>query len=454
MKAPTFLQATFIALSVLGGLLGKAEALPSFARQEGMSCISCHTEFPILNENGRNFKLTGYTNSTGGTDYPPLAVMLMPSFTQTQKDQVGGAAPHVGKNSNVALTQASLFYAGRLFGPYADSLFGNCPEVAGFLNKIGVFMQATYDGVARQIVWDNVEIRYADSATVFDRDIIYGFYVNNNPSLQDPWNTAPAWTFPFSGSGVAPTPSAGTLIEGGLSQQVVGAGAYVLIANHIYLDVAGYHTLDDGFQRAVGVSPDGENKISGLAPYWRLAYTQAVGNQSWEVGLFGLAANTYPDRLSSAGHDQFLDQGLDVQYQVSIGKNDVTGLFSSVYEREDWHASQALGNVSHSRDHLWSTRATVDYLYDKTYGAAAGYFWLDGSQDAALYGDSANGSPKSDGLVLQVNYLPFNKAGGPAFWPRSNVKFSIQYVLYNHFNGTSQGAGDNNTLYLESWIAF
>jgi hypothetical protein len=60
-----------------------------------------------------------------------------------------------------------------------------------------------------------------------------------------------------------------------------------------------------------------------------------------------------------------------------------------------------------------------------------------------------------------VSYLPFNKGGGPAFWPRSNVKFSLQYVAYNRFNGARtnyDGAGsnarDNNTLYLECWIVF
>jgi hypothetical protein len=38
---------------------------------------------------------------------------------------------------------------------------------------------------------------------------------------------------------------------------------------------------------------------------------------------------------------------------------------------------------------------------------------------------------------------------------------SLQYTLYNHFNGAEtnyDGAGanarDNNTLYLEAWIAF
>src|SRR5471032_3035791 len=90
-------------------------ATPSFARQTGMSCIVCHTEFPILTEYGRQFKLSGYTMSNGASNLPPFAVMFQPSFTFTNKGQPGGAAPHFGPNSNFAVTQSSLFYAGRLF---------------------------------------------------------------------------------------------------------------------------------------------------------------------------------------------------------------------------------------------------------------------------------------------------------------------------------------------------
>ncbi len=36
-------------------------AVPSFARQTGLACIACHTEFPELNAFGRQFKLTGFT---------------------------------------------------------------------------------------------------------------------------------------------------------------------------------------------------------------------------------------------------------------------------------------------------------------------------------------------------------------------------------------------------------
>src|SRR3974390_590502 len=38
-----------------------ALAVPSFARQTGMACESCHTVFPELTHFGRMFKANGYT---------------------------------------------------------------------------------------------------------------------------------------------------------------------------------------------------------------------------------------------------------------------------------------------------------------------------------------------------------------------------------------------------------
>ncbi|MEO6876271.1 MAG: cytochrome C, partial [Opitutaceae bacterium] len=56
---------------------------------------------------------------------------------------------------------------------------------------------------------------------------------------------------------------------------------------------------------------------------------------------------------------------------------------------------------------------------------------------------------------------PFNKGGGPVFWPQSNVKLSLQYTAYGKFDGahtnydgSGRSARDNNTLYLEAWIVF
>ncbi len=253
-----------------------------------MQCIACHTEFHLLTDMGRQFKLSGFTMSADETDLPPLAFMFEPSFTRTQSGHDGGAAPGFGNNNNYAMDQISIFYAGRLFGPYASKWFG--ADTSAFLNKIGIFSQTTYDGVAKTWSWDNTELRYADVGTITDHAATYGFYLNNNPTLQDPWNSTPAWGFPFSGSKLAPTPAASTLIDGTLAGQVGELGVYAMIDSSFYVDVGGYRTLGTRFQRAVGVDPSGETQIAGLAPYWRIAYTKPVGDATWELGAFGLAA--------------------------------------------------------------------------------------------------------------------------------------------------------------------
>jgi hypothetical protein len=434
-------------------------AVPSFARQMNMQCIACHTEYPVLNTFGRMFKLGGYTLSTGQSESPPFAVMLQPSFTRTQTGQPGGAASGFGENNNWALTQASIFYAGRLFGPFAEKIFGK--DAAATANKFGVFLQTTYDGVGKSWSWDNAELRYADTGTIGGQSAVYGFYLNNNPTLQDPWNSTPAWGYPFTGSGLAPGPAAATLIDGGVSQQVGGVGAYVMLANTLYLDLGGYRTLGASFQKSLGVDPGGETQITGLAPYWRIALEKPIGAGSWEIGTFGMAASTYPGRDPSAGEDRIVDFGIDSQYQVSLKHHDVTALVSWIHERQSWNASQALGSAGNLTDTLWNFKATINYLYDKTFGATVQYFSIDGNSDPLLYSGSLTGSPRSDGVVLQANYLPFNKLGGPSFWPRSNVKLSLQYTIYNRFDGartnydgSGRNARDNNTLYAEAWIAF
>src|SRR6202140_5339465 len=47
------------------GFAPPAQALPSFARQTGQPCGTCHTDFPALTPYGRRFKLLGYTPGGG-----------------------------------------------------------------------------------------------------------------------------------------------------------------------------------------------------------------------------------------------------------------------------------------------------------------------------------------------------------------------------------------------------
>ncbi len=447
--------------SVAAFIPASVQATPAFARQVNLQCTACHTEFPILNDFGRSFKLGGYTMSADQTMLPPIAFMLQPGFTHTQAGIPGGAAPGFRDNDNFALGTASIFYSGRLFGPYAKTLFGD--NAGDVLNKIGIFYQHTYDGVAKSWNWDNVELRYADSVNLFGKSAAAGFYLNNNPTLQDPWNTLSAWGFPFNSSPLAQTPAAATLIDGGLSQQVVGGGAYAYFEETLYLDAGLYHTLGSGFQSFMGIDPTDETQIPGAAPYWRAAYTRHNEERtySWMIGTSGMVAETYPTRISTAGKDQLLDIGIDTQYQTTLGSNDLLAMASWTHESQRWSASQPLGLSSNATDDLWRAAASIHLLHDKTYGFAVQYFMVDGSPDTTLYAGSSNGLPRSDGVILEANWLPLNKKGGPRFLPQGNVKLSVQYVIYNHFNGgrsnydgLGSNARGNNTLFVSAWIAF
>lgn len=455
--------AAFLAAGLLSLLLSaQAQAVPSYARQTGLPCTTCHTAFPQLTPFGRDFKMSGYTLGDAEQVLPPVAVMLQgaPGWTHTQKSQPSSDIPNssFNSNNNLSLNQVSFFYAGKLFGPYAKKLLGD--DVGGALDHVGTFIQGTWDGVEHAWAIDNAEVRVANRGSLCGKNVIYGGYVNNNPTMQDPWNSTPAFGFPFSGSGLAPTPDAAPLIAGGVEQQVVGFGAYAFWNELLYVDVGAYTNLPHHLQSKLGVDPGGETKIDGLAPYWRVAIQKAWGAHSVELGTFGLSADTFPGRDNSAGHDHMTDNAVDLQYQWLSGRHAVTLLANWIYEMQDLSASQRLGLAWHSNLDLWTTSATASYLYDSTYGADVQFFHTKGDRDMLLYG-SRTGRPDSTGWIFQVNWLPFNKHGGPGFWPHSNVKFSLQYWLYNRFNGSTRnfdGAGrdaqDNNTIYLQAWFAF
>ena len=86
VRGPLILGALGLAAAVAFGLADfstPAKAVPSFARQTGQPCATCHTNFPELTPYGRRFKLMGYT-ITGGTEpweVPPIAAMVLSPLT-------------------------------------------------------------------------------------------------------------------------------------------------------------------------------------------------------------------------------------------------------------------------------------------------------------------------------------------------------------------------------------
>jgi hypothetical protein len=435
---------------VIMGMAGgrRAKALPAYARQTGQECAACHNGFPELTPYGREFKLNGYTFGGGGdagrSGIPeplpslPLSLMTYGSLTHTQAAQPGGAAPHFGPNDNFALDQTSLFYGGTI------------------APNLGAFAQMTFDGIGRVLSWDNTDIRYARTANFLDTEAVFGVSLNNNPTVQDVWNTTPAWRFPYVASGLAPSPAAATMIEGGFAQQVVGLTTYAYWNRLIYLEVGGYGSLSPKAQSLLGVNSATNNVINGVAPYWRLAIQHDWDRNSIEAGVFGMTASVTPQRQYGFGADRLTDVGLDTQYQFLADRDSFSIQGSAIFENQNLNASAnpTLGFASNDHNLLRSFNAKATYFYDQTYGVTLAVSRVEGTPDATLYANPPGNSPNSTGLLGEFDYIPFNH-GGPGFWPWFNLKLGLQYIYYPQFNGmTGRAAARNNTLFAFAWLAF
>jgi hypothetical protein len=430
-------------LAVLSLVPQVSQAVPSFARQTGLACTSCHTTYPELTAFGRDFKMNGYTmtgarqieSSRDGTnagvqinEVLPISAMLTASVTQTSKPQPGT------QNGDVAFPQEfSVFFAGEI------------------TPHIGSFVQVTYAQDSGGFDVDNTDIRFADHTTLGGADTLYGITVNNSPSVEDPWNSTPTWGFPFTSSPVAPTPAASPLI-GELGQDVAGIGGYTLWNSHLYADVSLYRSAHHGPD--ILPSTASSNTINGLAPYWRLAWQQNIGDDSLEIGTFGMRTSLYPNGVSGLT-DKYMDTALDAQYEHPMGKNMLTLRGSLLHEKQNLDRSFADTVSANTSNTLDALNLNGTYHLGSTVALSAGYFSTTGSTDSGLYAPnpldgSANGSPDSNGYILQATFLPWQ-----------NTQFALQYTGYNKFNGSSSnydGAGrnasDNNALFLHAWLVW
>ena len=428
------------------GCSSNAFAVPSFAQQTGQPCAMCHVGGfgPQLTPFGRAFKLGGYTLAAKDTHAVPLAAMLVESYTHTATDQPEDAGPHAGRNDNVTMQEASVFLAGKL------------------TDHLGAFAQATYSDIDHVVTMDNVDVRYARQLTLAKQPLTLGVSLNNNPGVQDGWNTLPAWRFPYMSSELVPSIASAPLIDGGLEQQVLGLSGYAFYRNAWYAELGGYRSLSRGFLSSVNVD-DSAGRIAGIAPYWRLAYEHDSEGVSWSLGAVGLDARLHPDR-GVGPTDDFRDTGLDGTLYWSAGSHVLTFNSAYIHEHQDRSASFATGAAEHPSGSLDSFHVNASYYYNARYGLTLGRFNTRGSRDTILFAPAAGsgsstGKPDSSGTILQADWTPF---GAKDSWqaPWANVRLGVQYTMYDQFNGAThnydgfgRNAHDNDTLFVFLWAA-
>ncbi len=433
-----------LALTLVGLAVTGARAVPSFAVQTGQPCSGCHVGGfgPQLTPFGRDFKMRGYTTRTNSFNLP-LSAMGVASYVRTLKDQPSPPAAHYGVNDNFSIDQVSLFIAG------------------GLGSHLGAFIQTTYDGVARAFHWDNLDVRAVTTAKLAGQNMIIGLSLNNAPTVQDAFNTLPAWGYPYTTSSLAPSPAAAPLI-GSLAQDTLGLTAYAWINSQVYIEAGGYRSPSAAFLIHAGVDPTDPGAIDGVAPYGRIAYQKNYGDRNFEIGAFAMRADLFPGGDQSTGlTDHYSDLGLDGSFQLFAKNKDVFTINGRyTYERQRLDASQALGLTANSRVGLQDLRLDASYYWRDKVGLTLGAFDTWGPPDQLLYAGNRTFRPDSSGLLAQIDGTPFGDGGSP-LGPRFNVRVGIQYTDYLSFDGSGRNydglghsAADNNTIRVFAWVAY
>src|SRR5581483_790463 len=238
----------------------------------------------------------------------PLSAMLEASFTSLK------TAVPATQNGNVELPQdVSLFISG------------------AWTTHVGSFVQVTYSTQDDHFSMDNTDIRYANKTTLGGKEFVFGLDLNNNPTVEDLWNSTPAWGFPFIADNFAPTPSASPIITG-LGQDVAGFGGYAMWNSHLYVDAALYRSQHLGVGQP-NSGTDSAINIRGLAPYWRVAWQGSTATTQYEFGTYGIHLRSTPGAITGP-EDEYTDWALDTQIDRTVFRTDILS-FRASYIREN-----------------------------------------------------------------------------------------------------------------------
>jgi hypothetical protein len=500
-------------LWLLGGfalifLAQPARAVPPFARQTGLACEACHTLPPELTPFGRRFKLNGYTlttrpplvndsddykrNTLWLSDLPGIAVLAQIGYDHYDRAPPDTGQPypaHAQSDSYQFPDQFSLVYAGAVS------------------DKVGAWLQLTYNGQGGSVGIDNIDIRYSDHT--FDNKWVWGITANNYLTFQDVWNGIGSYTLPnFNtvslNTGVAGASTNSPILNAFGPGVVAGIGAYAFYDDSLYFELSAYHSAVAGGSSptvdSVSLAANG-GALDRFAPYARIAYEYDWGYHSAEIGVSGLYANWIPSNgyisaaqtaavnaattaavaagtitavQAAAGQtaytpaqtfnpgaiNRYTDLSVDWQYQYN-GQHDIFGFLGHITHERQQNSDQyvAASIYTNPTDTLTQFLVTGEYFRNRRYGGLVSFTRTTGTNDPLAYG--GNGSPANQYETFELDFVPW-----------LNVRFLLQYDAYQVVNNNqspfnlsnskfpnSPGfpnikASDNNTWVLGLWMDY
>ncbi|NOT83468.1 MAG: cytochrome C [Methylococcaceae bacterium] len=402
-----------------------AQALPSFARQTGEACTACHiqTQGSNLTPRGRDFKLKGYTEGEGN-GLPPLSMVINGGGVldlTDRNDNYGNA------NRDRSFFNGSLFYAGKIFG------------------SVGAYIEGSYaldpDSGSSKGVLNKVDLRFANQVKVAGQQVNYGVSVNNEPGVQDLWNTNAVW------NSVIGAPYGAILADRRLSGNVGGATLYAMINDLLYIEAGGYASLPNDVQRAIG-RDSYYGSVDGAIPYWRIALQHNWDGHYVSLGHFGLQADLQPSNYyDGVTHESYSDLGVDATYQYLANPEHIFELKGRYVQETRIGTKTASNYYGAYYPSSYKYESTVDtfnvggtYTWQQTLGLAVGY---------QQYSSSANANDL-ELVTTELSYTPFGKQHS-LLAPWLNLRLNLGYIA--DVSKTTYAAS-NETLYLNGRLAF
>ena len=452
-----------LAVTVAVLWVSPAYALPSFAGQTGLPCSACHVGGfgPQLTPFGMYFKATGYTmgGGTGVWSNIPFNLQFEPTSTTLAKDRPT-APKGYGKNNFTTPGCASFLIAG---GRLDQDKFGGGGILKVWANLSNAFV--VQSGTVASL--GPSDLKLVKPLTVGTHSLVLGFDLNNKATGGDPYNSLYGYNFPYIGLTNGISPAASPKITS-VSGTAYGATLFALLDNAIYAQAGIYETLAADQISAIGKTPPSVGTTAGGAPYFRLAYQHAWGNNFLEVG--GLAMfmtfQQIPGISNPSLQNQYSDWGLDATYQRTFGANTLAIETNFLHDQQNLNASFAAGKSTYASDDLNQFRITATYAWNSAYELTLAYSETWGSTDRKLYAPglltgSANGSPNSQAIIAQVDWAPWGNNTTYSGYPWLNVRVGLQYTYYLQFNGGTtnydgfgRNASDNNAVLLFMWWSF
>ncbi len=493
--------AAVAALWIVGGsaltlVSQTAKAVPPFARQTGLACEACHTMPPELTPFGRRFKLNGYTlttrpplvndiddnkrNTVWLTDLPGIAILAQMNYSHYDRAPPDTGQPypaHAQADTYQFPDQFSLVYAGAV------------------TDRVGAWLQLTYNGQSGSLGIDNIDIRYTDHTS--DNKWVWGITANNYLTFQDVWNGIGSYTIPnfntvsLSTGGVAGAGTNGPILNALGPGVVGGVGAYVFYNDSLYFEFSEYHSAVAGGGSptvdSVSLAANG-GAVDRFAPYARVAYEKDWGYHSAQIGASALYLNWVPSAgyvsaqqqaaavlsgvtptqtFNPGAANKYTDVSVDWQYQYN-GQHNIFGFLGHVTHERQQNSDQLTAATftgatapiySNPTDNLTQFLVTGEYFYNRRYGGLVSFTRTTGTSDPLAYG--GNGSPANQYETFELDYVPW-----------LNFRFILQYDAYqvvaNNQNPftlsnanfpSSPGfpnvkASDNNTWVLGLWMDF